>query len=151
MVEKHIEINNHLQKNNIFEKKCANSIDIYGEIESIYKELKYEGDAPIIQCDAISGENLSWTATKWLLYTEDGKKIFESGKFTIDNTWEFDLNELGLSPNTKIILKAHSTDEASKSNVILQYTPSSKITAHFKLNGNAFNTHLNFLGVLMET
>lgn len=148
MSDRRIDVNNtFIDKTTLFEKKYDKSIDVFGEIDSIYKELQYVGDLPIINCDKINSENLSWTSIKWALEKEDGTQILVSDKYSIDETWEKDLNDLALETGTKLFIKALVPTEGTKGNVILQYIPHSETTAYFHLNGNAFNTNLSFIGI----
>ncbi|MEG2936207.1 MAG: hypothetical protein RR844_06940 [Clostridium sp.] len=148
MSDGRIDVNNtFIDKTTLFERKYDKSIDVFGEIDSLYKELCYVGELPIINCDKISSENLSWTTTKWALEKEDGTRILVSDKYSIDETWEKDLNELSLETGTKLFIKALISFEGTKGNVILQYVSQSETTACFHLNGNAFNANLSFIGI----
>lgn len=134
----------------IFDKKYTKSIDVYGEIDTLYKELSYGGSLPIIQCHALNCENLIWTSVKWTLYKEDGTKVLESDKYSIDEVWHKKLLDLELLPNTPLILKANISNNYNPSNVILEYNPHSKNIAYFQLVGNTLNINLNFIGTHEE-
>lgn len=147
MSEKYTGLKKDFNEAHLFQKKYNKSIDVYGEIDSIYAELKHEGIKPIIQCDVISSENLSWIAACWALEKEDGTLIFESDKYTIDNNnCEINLNKLSIDPTTILIFKARTTGEYNSARVLLEYIPNSNTIAFFELNGNSFHTNLNFVG-----
>lgn len=150
MKDKSLEFENKKYETTIFDKKYAKSIDVFGEIESLYKELSYQGTLPIVQCHSINCENLIWASVKWILLKEDGTRILESDKYSVDEVWHKELGGLNLPVNTKLILKAVATNNANTSNVILQYDPSSENIAYFQLNGNTFNINLNFIGTHEE-
>lgn len=148
MSDRRIDVNNtFIDKTTLFERKYDKSIDVFGDIDSIYKELRYIGELPIINCDKISSENLSWTSIKWALEKEDGTRILVSDKYSIDEIWEKDLNDLALESGTKLLIKALLPTEGTKGNVFLQYVPHIQTTAHFQLNGNALNANVIFIGI----
>lgn len=125
------------------------------DIEKDIKEYESLNEKEVVKCSDIVAENVSWTSTKWALYTVEGTKLYESDKHYRLQTWRYYLGNLknsdgtSITAGTQLILKAKVVSGSdSTSSVIIEYTPSINATAMYELKGTAFNTTLHFISVV---